>query len=219
MTQKRKWGVVLSGLFLCTAAAGNPLKNITIKTADGKTVAMQTTDLSAIKTRPLRKLKEKWDGNFKREFLYFKKIEVKAGQEIEGKCEVKEGPIRLSIYQISKKKGEPRLLRILSTRFHEEENVAEIKTKVEDLEENVFLITAEKVRSADQLNSHLKYMSSRDNEILISGLSTNWNLSELKLKMAKKEAAKNSTFVKDADWLIGQLIDPQWIVWIRVLVE
>ena len=51
MTQEHNWSAVLTGLFLCTVAVGNPLENITITTADGKTVA---DDLSGIKTKPLR---------------------------------------------------------------------------------------------------------------------------------------------------------------------
>lgn len=218
MTLKQEWAMALMSLFLLAGGGErSPLENITITTVDGETVAIQADDPPGIKTRPLRKLKERWDRQVGREFLFFKRIEVKAGLEIEGKYEVQEGPLRLTVYQISKKQGEPRFLRVLSSRFHEARNVAEVVTRVEELEENAFFITAEKVESASQLNPHLQYMAFRNNEVEVRSFATNWNLSELKFKMmGELQPARDVGFVKDADWLIGQLIDPQWIVVIRV---
>ena len=49
-------------------------------------------------------------------------------------------------------------------------------------------------------------------------ISTNWNLSALKFRMLEKDAAgaKDVEFAKDADWLVSNLLDPQWVVSIRI---
>jgi len=85
MTQKQKWAVALASLFLLAGWERSPLENITITTVDGETVAIQADDPPGIKTRPLKKLKERWDKRVGREFLFFKRIEVKAGLEVEAK--------------------------------------------------------------------------------------------------------------------------------------
>ncbi len=90
------------------------------------------------------------------------------------------------------------------------------------MEENVFLVTAEKVTSPDDLNPHLRFMEKQDNVISLKGYSSNWNLSTLKLQMAAKsgkEKERDDVFEKDALWLIEQLKNPLWITSIRVEYE
>lgn len=218
-----RFQIILSVIFVflfCAFAAAGSIDGITIQTADGKIIPLQKEDLSGLKNKPLRNTKEKWDHKFNKDFLSFLKIDMEADQEVAGTCKVNEGPLRLTVYQITKGKNTPRFIRILSTKFYEGNNVAEYRTKIQDMEENVFLITAEKADSADELNSHLKYMSTRKGDVELEGYSTNWDLSKLKLKFAGKgEALNNDSFVKDADWLIEQLIDPQWIISISVAVK
>jgi len=133
---------------------------------------------------------------------------------------VRKGPCRITIYQISKAKDQPRKLRVVASGFYQTGALAEFTTTAEALEENVYFITAESVTSKEQLNSHLKYMNAEKNEILLKGYSTNWNLSALKFKLAGgKECAQNSEFVKDADWLVRQLLKPQWVSSIRFEVQ
>ena len=54
--------------------------------------------------------------------------------------------------------------------------------------------------------------------ILLHGYSSDWSLSALRFRMVEKGAAggKDVEFAKDADWLVGNLIDPQWVVSIRI---
>lgn len=211
---------IISVFLFCTFAAAGSIDGLTIRTADGKNISLQKEDISGLKSKPLRMTKEKWDNKFKKDFLSFLKIDVDKEQEVVGTCKVNEGPLRLTIYQITKEKNSSRFIRILSTKFHDSNNIAEYRVKIQNLEENVFFITAEKVNSADQLNSHLKYMSTQKGGVELEGYGTNWNLSKLKLKLVGKgEELKDDSFVKDADWLIGQLINPQWIISISVEVK
>ena len=72
--------------------------------------------------------------------------------------------------------------------------------------EHLYLVTAEAVAAADQLNPHLRYMS------------TNWNLSALRFRMLEKgpTGERDVEFAKDTDWLVSHPLDPQWIVSIRI---
>lgn len=90
---------------------------------------------------------------------------------------------------------------------------------MEKFDEHLYLITAEAVESETQLNPHLQYMNSQNNEIILKGFSTNWSFSSLRFHLSEKkdEAEKEEVeFTKDADWLVHNLINPQWIVSIRL---
>jgi len=110
-------------------------------------------------------------------------------------------------------------LRMVSTWFRAKPGETnEFRTKVEDLEEEVFLVTAENVDSADQLNRHLSYMNTQEKAITLKGYGTNWSLSALKLDLVGKDAAqKDESFTKDALWLVDQLIKPEWVVSVRIV--
>ena len=53
---------------------------------------------------------------------------------------------------------------------------------------------------------------------LVNGYNTNWNLTALKIWMLEQNAAgvRDVECAKDADWLVSNLLDPQWIVSVRV---
>jgi len=72
--------------------------------------------------------------------------------------------------------------------------------------------------SHDQLNAHLRFMTTQGDAILLQGYSSDWSLSALRFRMVEKGAAggKDVEFAKEADWLVGNLIDPQWVVSIRI---
>lgn len=192
---------------------------VDISLADGKTVATGPEDLGGLTSKPLAELKAKLDKERGRGFVTFWLMTVKEGSEVAGKYEIKEKdlPCRLTVYQISKEAGKPRMLRIVATGFHDKTGAAEFRATMPKIEENVFIITAEKVKSADELNSHLKYMNSQNNSVTLKGYSTNWKLTALKLQMAGKDVEqKDDIFTKEADWLVNQLINPLWVVSVRV---
>src|SRR3954451_13055546 len=88
---------------------------------------------------------------------------------------------------------------------------AVFRKTIERLEENIFLVTAEKVTASDELNSHLRFMEEQGNSIILKGYSSNWNLSALKFQMAAKagkQKERDDVFEKDALWLIDQLKNP-----------
>jgi len=64
----------------------------------------------------------------------------------------------------------------------------------------------------------LRYMNTQGDAILVNGYGTNWNLTALKIWMLEQNAAgvRDVEFAKDADWLVSNLLDPQWIVSVRV---
>ena len=104
------------------------------------------------------------------------------------------------------------------TRVYLEGETAEFKSDLRKFAEHVYLVTAEAVTAHDQLNARLRFMSTQGDAILLQGYSTNWNMSTLRLRMVEKGAGggKDVEFAKDADWLVSHLIDPQWVVSIRL---
>ena len=194
---------------------------LTIATKDGKDVPVVEEDMSGIQDRPLVKTRERLNAQYKRDFLFLDKVETKPGETLIGKYTVKGDPLRLTVYEISKEKSaDHRTLKVLATKWLKDGETAEFTTEIRKLEEDVFLVTAEKTKSADELDPHLKYMASQDGELLVKGFGTNWNLSQLKFKLSEKKkgaAPKDGDFAKDADWMVANLIDPLWVISIRVI--
>lgn len=198
--------------------SANPLDRIQLSTLDNQAIKLFNDDPVGITTRPLRKTKERWDQGYYKDFLQFRKIDINLiGKEIKGQFEVSGDQTRLTIYQISRPLGaEDMSLRVISTGFYHENEMAMFETRIEEMRNNVFIITGERVNSASELNSHLKYMNQQNNTIALSGYGTNWSLSKLKLTLTGDiEQTGGDSFVKDADWLVGQLINPHWVVFIR----
>lgn len=196
----------------------NPLDNINLNTPDGTSVTLLNDDPKGIITRPLRKTKERWDKKYYKDFLQFRKISPSfIGKDIRGQLKIENGPARITVYQISRLDDKNDMsLRVIITGFYQASEIALIDTSIYDMKNNVFIITSEKLETADELNTHLKYMNQQNNSITLNGYSSNWSLSKLRLKLSgTTESINNETFVKDADWLVSQLINPQWVIFIR----
>ncbi len=166
----------------------------------------------------MAKLKETLDQRFGRDFLSLLKLHVKDGTELVGRCSVSTAPIRLTVYEISRRRPDrDRTLRVAATAFYPSPGATgEFRTMVRDSLESLFFITAEQVDSAGELNSHLTYMNTQDNSITVRGFSSNWNLSALKVNMTGRDQAhQERPFTKDAEWLVAHLIKPLWVISIR----
>ncbi len=204
--------------FLPSAALA-AVPDLKIVTKDGKAVPIVEEDTGSIQDRPLVKTRERLNAQFKKDFLFLEKIDTAPGQTLIGRYAVAGGPLRLTIYEITKEKGgDHRMLRVIATKWCKDGDVAEFTTDVKKRDEDVFFVVAEKTTSAEQLNPHQKYMASQGDALLVKGFGTNWNLSQLKFKLSEKKAdGKDVDFAKDADWLASNLIDPQWVVSIRII--
>lgn len=196
-----------------SASVGAPA--ITLTGADGKTVALETEDTGGIKDRPLVKSKKRLDKQYGHEFLFLDKVEATPGETLTATCEIAGGPLRLTIYEIAKDDGAERTLRVIGTKWYPDGALAQFTTTVAKHAEDVFLVTAEKTTDPAQLDKHLQYMETQGDELLVKGFGTNWDLSKLEFKLAEKKS--DGTFSKDADWLVGNLDDPQWVASIRVV--
>jgi hypothetical protein len=213
---------MLTVLILAVQAEAADSQRIEVSTGAGAPVMLGPEPLAGIKTRPLRKLKESLDNKFGVNFFSLHRISVPNGVELIGRCSVSTAPLRLTVYEISKGRNDhERKLRVVATGFYAKPGeTGEFRTKVEDLEEDLFFVTAEQVETADQLNSHLTYMNTQENTIALRGYSSNWNLSALKLDLAGKDAAqREAPFTKDAMWLVDRLIHPLWVESIRIDVQ
>ncbi len=198
------------------AVAPGPIE---VATGAGAPVPLLPEKLQGLKTRPLTKLKESMDRRFGPDFLSLVRIGARPGTELVGRCRITTAPVRLTVYEISRRKQDrDRMLRVVASGYYPTPGeVATFRTQVQDLGEELFFITAEKVESRSELNSHLTYMNTQDNAIMVKGFSTNWNLSVLKVNLAGQGAAHEEVpFTKDAEWLVDHLIRPMWVTSIRI---
>ncbi|TAL09811.1 MAG: hypothetical protein EPO02_09230 [Nitrospirae bacterium] len=217
-----RWAFVLLVLTPIAVDAADSSVTVKMTTSEGLLVPLLPEDLSGMSSRPLVKTRDVLDKKFAKGFFYLNRVKAKVGTELVGEYEVVTVPCRLTVYEISKRPGSSRELRVVATGYHAKPEKAVFRKTVEKLEENVFFVTAEKIASADDLNSHLRYMQEQGNAIVLKGYGTNWNLSALKLEMAGKDAKqkeKDDVFEKDALWLVDQLKNPLWLMSIRLETE
>jgi hypothetical protein len=220
-------GEFRAGLFaiLMLAASGAARAEapdaLVVATSDGEVLSLAPEELNGLAARPLASVKKTLDERFGADFLTLRTITLKAGTTLVGRTVTQKAPMRLTIYEISKRAGGERKLRVVSTWFRAKPGETnEFRTTVEDLEEQVFFVTAENVDRADRLNQHLSYLSTQEDTVTLQGYSTNWNLSALKLHLVGKTAGQqDESFTKDALWLVDQLISPEWVASLRVVIR
>jgi hypothetical protein len=215
---------VLVGIILLVTAVAAPAEDLSfgvvkLMTADGVAARLLPEDVSSLQSRPLAKTREDMERRFGKGFLTLMRVKAKVGAELIGEHDIVAVPCRLTVYEISKRTDGHRELRVVAAGYHSKPEKAVFRKRIERLEENVFLVTAEKVMSPNDLNSHLRFMEEQGNAIILKGFSSNWNLSALKFQMAAKAGTQNEredVFEKDALWLIAQLKNPLWLASIRV---
>lgn len=217
-----RWAGVLALVGVVAWGGDDARPKVKVATADGKAVPVLPEDLTGLTARPLVKTRDALDKKFRKGFYSLYRVQTKVGTELVGEYDVTTVPCRLTVYEVTKRGDADRELRVVATGYHDKPGKAVFRKKIETLEENVFFITVEQVTSAKELNSHLRYMESQGNEILLKGYGTNWSLSALRLKMAGKTegpAAKEDKFEKDAFWLIDQFLNPLWLISLRIETE
>jgi hypothetical protein len=175
-------------------------------------------DLRGPSVRPLAATRDRLHERFKRAFIWLYKAPIADGTAVVGRWAADRGPLRLTMYEITKNNDTPRWLRVIGTRVYRQGETAEFRSDLKKFAEHVYLVTAEAVTAHDRLNAHLRFMTTQGDAILLQGYSSDWSLSALRFRMVEKGAAggKDVEFAKDADWLVGNLIDPQWVVSIRI---
>ncbi len=192
--------------------------DLRITTRDGGLIALEPEDLRGPSARPLVATRDRLHERFRREFIWFFRARIPDGAPVVGRWTPDRGPLRLTMYEITKNDDTPRWLRVIGTRVYRQGESVEFRTDLRKFKEHVYLVTAEAVTADDQLNAHLRYMGTQGDTILVPGFSTNWNLSALRFRMLEKDAAgaRDVEFAKDADWLVSNLLNPQWVVSIRI---
>jgi hypothetical protein len=110
------------------------------------------------------------------------------GERDVGRWAADRGPLRLTMYEITKNHDTPRWLRVIGTRVDRKGETAEFRSDLRKFTEHVYLVTAEAVTAHDQLNAHLRFMSTQGDAIFLQGYSSDWSLSALRLRMVEKGA-------------------------------
>ncbi len=190
---------------------------IELISSEGKNIPLDVENLSGIKNRPLLKTKEHFDQKYYDGFFLLYKVKAEVGSDVLGKYTLERGPLRITVYEISKEFDSLRMIRVLATGFYTKGSGFEFRTKIRELEEHIFFITAEAADSEAQLNPLLDYLHEQSDEIILRGYSSNLSLSKLKFKLSGKDEMKREVeFTKNFDWLVSQLKNPVRIISIRV---
>ena len=124
------------------------------------------------------------------------------------------------MYEITQDGDETQKLRVIGSKYYQGGETAEFVTTVDiKTHDHAYLITTEETKDENELNQHLKYMNEQeDGKIILHGVSTNWNFSKIKFKLAGHDAStdKHTKFTRDGDWLVERLINPKWVSSIRL---
>ena len=118
---------------------------------------------------PLLATRDRLHEQFRKVFIWFYKARIADGTAVVGRWVVDRGPLRLTMYEITKNASTPRWLRVIGTRVYLEGETAEFKSDLRKFAEHVYLVTAEAVTAHDQLNAHLRFMSTQGDAILLQG--------------------------------------------------
>ncbi|MGD2245170.1 MAG: hypothetical protein PVI11_01355 [Candidatus Aminicenantes bacterium] len=193
------------------------IPKIELNAADGTVIPLEKDDLSGLRKRPLAETKARLDKKYYEGFFLLYRIKVKEGTRVKGKYTLVRGPLRLTIFEISKEFNSVRKIRVAATGFYQVGETVEFETDIRRLEENVFFITAESVESESQLNPALKYVNEVENEAIIKGYSSNLGLNIIKFNISGKDEMRRPVEItKDFDWLVSQLINPIRVISIDI---
>jgi len=129
---------------------------IELRTIDEEIIPLMEEKFKGFKSLLIDNVKEEFDKKYFKGFFSLYTINAKENTEIVGTHVIKEGPYRLSVYEISKGDDSIRKLRVVASGYYQKGERAEFTTIIKKFSEHAFLVTAEKVESKDQLNSHLK---------------------------------------------------------------
>lgn len=207
---------IITACFLSPALNAFP-QEFRIINSKGAEVFFQPPTLNGIKMRPLKKvIKRLNDANHPNFFSIFE-VSHPNTDTLTVQFKNIQTNQRLSVYRICHNQDNENILTLHSTRFITDQKKISFNNLTGASAPYLLLFTLEKTNNLNQLNSHIQYLRQQNNQIELNGYGTNWSMSELKLKMTgKNEDQSNDKFVKDSEWLVEQLIAPEWIIAIMV---
>lgn len=112
---------------------------IVVTTSKGRKIPLELDDLSGIKKRPLAKTKERLDKKYYEGFFLLYRIKVSDGTHVKGEYTLVRGPLRITIFEITKQFNAVRKVRVVTTGFYQIGDKVEFEIIIKKLEENVFL--------------------------------------------------------------------------------
>lgn len=117
-----------------------PVPKTILTTSEGREIPLEDDDLSGIKKRPLAKTKERLDKKYYEGFFLLYRIKVPEGTHVKGEYTLVRGPLRITIFEISKQFNAVRKVRVVATGFYQKGDKIEFDSVIKKLEENVFFI-------------------------------------------------------------------------------
>ena len=104
-------------------AAGPP--DLRVATRDGVPIVLETEELRGPSALPLLATRDRLHEQFRKVFIWFYKARIADGTAVVGRWVVDRGPLRLTMYEITKHASTPRWLRVIGTRVYLEGETAE----------------------------------------------------------------------------------------------
>lgn len=204
---------------LCLRGISQTIPDFVLVSPPDKVIPLDLEDLAGIKDQPLAKTKMRLNNKYGKDFFLLYKAKITPGTQVLGQYKITKDPLRITVFEISKRFNEDRKIRIVATGFYEMGETAEFQTEIGNLEEDIFFITAEAVGSKDQLNPYLQHIDQVDN-VILKGYSTNLSFNVLKMKFSgKDQSGKLVQVTEDFDWLVSQLIKPVHVISVRVVLN
>lgn len=184
---------------------------------NGEPVALTVQDLSGLGTRPLRLLVQRNNRAHGDELFQVYALGIREGDDLRVDLAASLPGVRVTLYKILHEPDGSRYLSMPLSVFFDEARETTFREKVGPFREEFLIAVFEKTDSPNEKNINVRYFEERVRKLSIAAYKTNFMFSSLKLKM--KDLAENGAgqfFERDAQLLVGRLIDPRRIFLVRL---
>jgi len=202
--------IVFLSLFLSAANAEEPVPALPGFFLNDKPAVLTVQDLSGFGTRPLRLLVERNNKAHKDELIQVYALGAAEGDELRMVLTTPLPGMRVTLYKILHAADGSRYLNMPLSTYFEKPGDTLYREKIGSFREAFFIITFEKTDSPEAANINVRYFEERVRKLVIGSYKTNFLFSSLKVKMKDfADPAARSFFERDAQLLVGRLIDPR----------
>ncbi len=184
---------------------------------NGKPATLTVQDLSGFGTRPLRLLVQRNNRAHKEEIFQVYALGAREGEDLRIVLATPTPGMRVTLYKILHEADGARYLSMPSSVYFDKPGEIPYQEKIGPFREAFFIVAFEKTNSPDEKDINVRYFEERVRKLVIGAYKTNFLFSSLKLKMKDfADPDAQAFFERDAQLLVGRLIDPRRIFLIRL---
>jgi hypothetical protein len=184
---------------------------------NGKPADLTIQDLSGFGTRPLRLLVQRNNRAHGDELMQVYALGAREGENLRIEMATPLPGMRVTVYKILHEPDGARYLSMPASVYFDKPGETSYEEKAGFFREAFFIIAFEKTDSPNEKDINIRYFEERVRKLSIASYKTNFLFSSLRLRMkdfADPEA--RDFFERDAQLLVGRLINPQRVFLIRL---